>query len=99
MRMMLKINIPTEAGNRGVKDGSLPKILEATISKLRPEAAYFLADSGLRSAMIYFDLRNASDIPAIVEPLFLGLGAQVELVPVMNADDLKIGLDDAMKAM
>jgi hypothetical protein len=99
MRMMLKINIPTEVGNRGVKDGSLPKILEATISKLRPEAAYFLADSGLRSAIIFFDLREASDIPAIVEPLFLGLGAEVELVPVMNADDLKLGLGAAMKAM
>ncbi len=99
MRMMLKINIPTEAGNRGVKDGSLPKILEATISKLRPEAAYFLADSGLRSAIIFFDLREASDIPAIVEPLFLGLGGEVELVPVMNADDLKLGLGAAMKAM
>ena len=99
MRMMLKINIPIEAGNRGVKDGSLPKILEATISKLRPEAAYFLADSGLRSAIIFFDLREASDIPAIVEPLFLGLGAEVELVPVMNADDLKLGLGAAMKAM
>ena len=99
MRMMLKINIPTEAGNRGVKDGSLPKILEATISKLRPEAAYFLADSGLRSAIIFFDLREASDIPAIVEPLFLGLGAEVELVPVMNADDLKLGLGAAMKGM
>ncbi|MGZ5850753.1 MAG: hypothetical protein ACXWJN_09240 [Methyloceanibacter sp.] len=99
MRMMLKINIPTEAGNRGVKDGSLPKILEATISKLRPEAAYLLADSGLRSAMIFFDLREASDIPAIVEPLFLGLGAEVELVPVMNAENLKLGLGAAMKAM
>ncbi len=99
MRMMLTINIPTEAGNRAIKDGSLPKILEATISKLRPEAAYFLADSGLRSAMIFFDLRNASDIPAIVEPLFLALGAEVELVPVMNADDLKVGLGAAMKAM
>ncbi len=99
MRMMLTINIPTEAGNRAVKDGSLPKILEATVSKLKPEAAYFLADNGFRSAMIFFDLRNASDIPAIVEPLFLGLGAEVELVPVMNTDDLKLGLGAAIKAM
>ena len=99
MRMLLKIKIPTEAGNRGVKDGSLPKILEATVSKLKPEAAYFLADSGLRSAMIFFDLRNAADIPAIVEPLFLGLGAEVELVPVMNTDDLKLGLGASIKAM
>ena len=99
MRMMLKIKIPTEQGNRAIKDGSLPKILEATIGKLKTEAAYFVADNGLRSAMIFFDMGEASDIPGIVEPLFIGLGAEVELLPVMNADDLRQGLNAAMKAM
>jgi hypothetical protein len=99
MRMMLKIKIPTEHGNRAVKDGSLPKILEATMGKLKPEAAYFVADNGLRTAMIFFDMRDASDIPGIVEPLFLGLGAEVELLPVMNSDDLRLGLGAAMKGM
>jgi hypothetical protein len=37
MRMMLKIVIPTEAGNHAIKDGSLPKIFEATMSKLNPK--------------------------------------------------------------
>jgi hypothetical protein len=44
-------------------------------------------------------LSNASDIPGIVEPLFAGLKARVELLPVMNADDLKKGLDIARQAM
>ena len=43
MRMMLKIVIPTETGNQAIKDGSLHKIFEATMSKLKPEAAYFVA--------------------------------------------------------
>src|SRR4051794_9385723 len=30
--------------------------------------------------------------PGIAEPLFVGLHAEIELVPVMNADDLKKGL-------
>jgi hypothetical protein len=37
MRMMLKIVIPTETGNQAIKDGSLHKIFEATMSKLKPE--------------------------------------------------------------
>ncbi len=47
MRMMLKATFPTEVGNRVIKDGSFPKIMEATITKIKPEASYFLADKGL----------------------------------------------------
>jgi hypothetical protein len=91
MRMMLKIMIPTEAGNRAIRDGSLPKILEGAVARLKAEAAYFVAENGVRTAMIFFDMRDSSDIPSIVEPLFMGIDAEVELLPVMNADDLRRG--------
>ena len=68
------------------------------MSRLKPEAAYFVAQDGLRSAMMFFDMKDASDIPAIVEPLFLGLNAEIELLPVMNADELKRGLSAAKQA-
>ena len=96
MRMMLKIVIPTETGNQAIKDG---KIFETTMSKLKPEAAYFFPEHGLRSAMMIFDMKDASEIPAIAEPLFAGLNARLQLQPVMNADDLKKGLDIARQAM
>jgi hypothetical protein len=99
MRMMLKIIIPTESGNRAIKDGTLAKVLEGTMSRLEAEAAYFVAEGGLRSAMIFFDMRDSADMPRIVEPLFMGIDAEVELVPVMNADDLRKGLKAAMEAM
>jgi hypothetical protein len=99
MRMMLRIMIPTEAGNRTIKDGSLPKVLEDAISRLKAEAAYFVAEDGVRTALIFFEMRDSSDIPPIVEPLFMGIDAEVELLPVMNADDLRQGLKKAMEAM
>jgi hypothetical protein len=99
MRMMLKITIPVEDGNRTIKDGSMPKLLKETMSKLKPEAAYFVAEKGRRCAMFFFDMREVSDIPPIVEPLFMDLNAEVELLPVMNADDLQKGLSAAMPAM
>jgi hypothetical protein len=85
MRMMLKILIPTETGNHAIKDGSLHKIFETTMKKLKPEAAYFIAEGGQRCAMMFFDMKEASDIPAIAEPLFAGLNARVQLLPAMNA--------------
>ena len=99
MRMMLKIMIPTDAGNRAIKDGSLSEILEAAMSTLKPEASYFLAEGGLRTAIIFFDMTDSADIPSIVEPLFMGIDAEIELLPVMNADDMRKGLKAAMEAM
>jgi hypothetical protein len=99
MRMMLKIIIPTEAGNRTIKDGTLPKVLEGAMNRLKAEAAYFVAEDGLRTAMIFFDMRDSADIPGVVEPLFMGIDAEVELLPVMNADDMRRGLKAAMEAM
>jgi hypothetical protein len=66
---------------------------------LKAEAAYFVAQNGMRCAMIFFDMKDSSEIPVIAEPLFIGLGAELELVPVMNPDDLRKGLKTAMEAM
>ena len=74
MRIMLKIKVPTEIGNRAINDGSLGRILEDTVSKLKAEAAYFVAQNGMRCAMIFFDMKDSSEIPVIAEPLFIGLG-------------------------
>jgi len=99
MRMMLKVRMPTELGNLAIKNGSFGKILEDTVSKLKAETAYFVADDGMRCAMIFFDMKDSAEIPVIAEPLFIGLGAELELVPVMNADDLRKGLKAAMEAV
>jgi hypothetical protein len=89
--MMLKVAIPVEAGNTAVKDGSLPKIMAEALERLKPEAAYFLTETGARTAIMFIDVADPSDIPRIAEPFFNGFNAAVTLVPVMNADDLQKG--------
>ena len=61
------------------------------MSKLKPEAAYFAPFEGKRGGMIFFDLADPSQIVEVVEPLFLNLNAETELIPVMNGDDLRKG--------
>ncbi|MBI4888961.1 MAG: hypothetical protein HY824_17815 [Acidobacteria bacterium] len=99
MRTMIRITIPVEAGNKGIADGTLPKIMGNALDRLKPEAAYFFADRGLRTGLLVVDMKDVSDIPSIVEPFFMGLNAAIELIPVMNAEDLKKGLAKAMSAM
>ena len=92
MRTLLKVNIPVEQGNKAILDGSLPKIIQTTMDRLKPEAAYFTTNEGKRTAFFVFDLKDASDIPPIAEPFFMGLNAAIEFSPVMTAEDLKKGL-------
>ena len=44
-------------------------------------------------------MRDYSDIAYFVEPLFMGIDAEVELLLVMNAADLRKGLKSRMDAM
>jgi hypothetical protein len=97
--MMLKIMIPTEAGNRTIKDGSLPKILEGAVARLKAEAAYFVAEDGLWTAMIFFRHARFLGHSLHCRTFVHGIDAEVELPPVMNADDLRKGLKNAMEAM
>jgi len=92
MRMMLTWNVPVEKGNSMIKDGSMGTVIEDVMAFTKPEAAYFLAIDGKRGGILFFDMKEPADIPRIVEKLFLGANAEVELVPVMNADDLNTAL-------
>ncbi len=92
MRTMLTVKMPVGTGNRAIKDGSLPKIMEGAMADLKPECAYFFPMAGKRTALFVFDLKNSEDIPRIAERFFSGLDAEVTLTPVMNGEDLKKGL-------
>jgi hypothetical protein len=92
MRMMIRIKVPVETGNQAMKDGTLPKTIMEALERLKPEAAYFFPEHGVRTSFMVVDIKDSSEIPAIAEPFFSRLNAAVEIFPVMNAEDLKKGL-------
>ena len=89
MRFMLKAIMDTEAANALAKDGRLGSTIESILAELKPEAAYFIAQEGKRTALVFLDMQDPSQLPALAEPWFLALGAAVEVVPAMVADDLE----------
>jgi hypothetical protein len=95
MRMMLKFSLPVDKGNQAFKDGSLGRAMETIMGKLKPEAAYFAPIGGKRAGMLFFDMAEPAQVVEAVEPFFLNLNADVELIPVMNADDLRKGMGKA----
>jgi hypothetical protein len=89
MRMLLRVSIPVETGNAAVNEGTLGSTIEGILADLKPEAAYFFADdNGQRSGSIVFDMKDASQIPAVAEPWFLAFNAEVSIRPVMSPQDL-----------
>ncbi len=85
------------ASNNAITEGSLPKVMESTLERWKPEAAYFYADHGKRTAIFIVDLKDTYQIPLIAEPFFMSMNAEVNFTPVMNADDLRKGLGEWMK--
>lgn len=99
MRFLMKVSFPVEAGNKAAKDGF--KAIQAILERQKPEAAYFIAENGMRTGLLVVNMENASDIPGLAEPWFLALNAHVEMTPVMVPADLqKAGpaIADAVKA-
>ena len=86
MRFLMKVSMPVETSNKAAREGFqvLPKILE----RIKPEAAYFVADGGQRTALLIVNMDNASDLPALAEPWFLALNASIEITPAMVPEDL-----------
>jgi hypothetical protein len=88
MRFMLTFRIPPEEGNAAMKDGRFMSTFQSVLEELQPEAAYFSPIEGARGGYFVVNMDDASQIPAIVEPLFLGLGATVQFQPVFTPDDM-----------
>jgi hypothetical protein len=92
MRMMLRVTVRVEKGNQAIADGSVPKAIQTVMARVKPEAAYFGLTGGKRTSYMFFDLAEPSAIPELLEPLFMSLNAEIELTPMMTAEDLAKGL-------
>ena len=93
MRFLVRAQIPTEAGNKMVKNPKFLQNLEDYMKKVNAEAAYFFEAGGDRTFAFIVNMDSADVIPTIAEPLFQEYGAKVEFHPVMVLEDLKKALE------
>jgi len=85
---MLTFRIPMDKGNALVKDGKIGDTIQSLLEDLKPEAAYFVDIEGARGGHLVVNMDEASQIPGMVEPLFLALGATVHTHPVFTPQDM-----------
>ncbi len=89
MRFLLKITPTIEAFNAYVRDGSADEKMQTILGDTKPEAAYFTAINGKRTALLIVNIDDVSQIPAFAEPWFLQFNAEIEFHPVMLGEDLE----------
>lgn len=92
MRVLMKATMDTEKANEAIRSGKMPEMMRETLDMLKPEAAYFGAIGGKRTALLVLDMQDSSEMPPTGEPFFMQLNAEIEVCPIMNADDLQRGL-------
>src|SRR5262245_53332260 len=88
MLHVMTVRIPIEAGNAALRDPQFGKKMNDVLAEIKAQAVYFTAFEGQRGGYIIVDITDPAQIPAIAEPFFLWLKADVSFSPVMRPDDL-----------
>jgi hypothetical protein len=88
MRIMLTFSIQPEKGDALIRDGSIGETMQSIFEEINPEAVYLTSVEGTRGGYCVINVDDASQIPAKTEPLLLGLGAAIQMQPVMIPEDL-----------
>ena len=98
MRMLLNVEFPHEPFNALVRSGKAGPLLGKILDAIKPEAAYFTEQDGMRGGIFLVNVQQASDVPTFAEPFFLQLQANCRFRIVMSPEDLKkAGLEELGK--
>ncbi len=89
MKYIMKIKMASgDVGNALLKDPLFGKKMQDLLTEVKAEAAYFTTICGNRGCYIVVNMDDASQIPAIAEPFFFWLKAEIDFIPVMTPADL-----------
>lgn len=98
MRFVLHISLPVDKFNQAIRDGTAGQKIGRILEDANPEATYFCAKDGKRSAFLVVNMSDPSEMPRLAEPWFLQFDATVEFLPAMTPQDLqRAGLDQLAK--
>jgi hypothetical protein len=89
MKFLFEIKIPTEIGNKKLKEGSMLKDISKVVDQIHPEAVYFSATGGKRGIYLIVEMKNSEKFPEIAEQFWLNLQADVYVDLVLDADEFK----------
>ncbi|WP_261985180.1 panthothenate synthetase [Pseudomonas arsenicoxydans] len=85
----MMVECPNEPFNSLIKAGTAGQVIERILASIKPEAAYFTEQDGMRGGIFLVDVNEPSDIPALAEPFFLNFNASCKFRIMLSAQDLQ----------
>lgn len=85
---MMKAAMDTDTFNELARQGEASAMLKSILSEQKPEAAYFVAEYGQRTAILFLNFDEPSDVARMAEPWFMAFHASIEIQPAMTATDV-----------
>ncbi|MBI2887753.1 MAG: hypothetical protein HYY02_11155 [Chloroflexi bacterium] len=87
MQFLLRVSFPTDKGNAMVRDPNFQQKLDQVMGEIKPTAAYFAAENGVRTVYLAVNIANTYEMPLYLEPFWLSFGATVDMMPAMSQED------------
>jgi hypothetical protein len=88
MKFIMKVRFDSEKANEQLKDPEFGKKMHELLTEVKAEASYFTTICGKRGCFIVVNMNDSSQMPALAEPFFLWLNAEIDWYPVMTPEDL-----------
>lgn len=88
MKYLMKVRIPNDIGNDKIKDPQFGMKMKDILTEIKAEAVYFTTICGCRGCYAVVNMEDASQMPAIAEPFYSWLQADIDFMPVMTIEDL-----------
>ncbi|MGE8174898.1 panthothenate synthetase [Pseudomonas fluorescens] len=89
MKMLMMVECPNEPFNALVRAGKVGEVIGRILESIKPEAAYFTEQDGMRGGIFLVDVQDSSQIPSFAEPFFLNFNATCKFRLVMSPQDLQ----------
>lgn len=94
MRSLLRVTMSdVKATNLAIKTNRFAPLVQKISEIINPETTVYYSDHGNRAVLFLFDMKESSMLSEISEPFITELNAKVEIIPTMNAEELKNGLE------
>lgn len=87
MHFLAKISIPHEAGNKFIGGKDFNQKMDSLMANLKPESTYFGIANGKRTIFALINVDSSVDIPRLIEPFWLSMSADVDLIPTMTQQE------------